>query len=630
MSYVKNKNWRKVNKFLSLVVAGGALVSGWLAMAPVFAQSASQMGVSLSLYDASYKPIANGSYEVRFAIYDADRTDADAYPSQSDARVWEETQTVEVNNGVLRATLGSTTPFPSALFTGSTDYYLGVRIGTDSEMTPRKKMSAVPFALNAQFLRGATVGESEGNIPLLGKGGKLLQKFFSIGTKKGDLLSGTDKRLNDIHAQNTDLGTDSEDFNIGSGTSVSGNNFTLSVSDGSARPALRYNGSTSEWEFSNNGSSFTTIGDIGNYVATITAGNGISGSSTTAGGTPTLSVNLLTSTDGTGATSSESGLEFAGASSNQLTLLQGCANGQGLSFNTATKVWECTSFSTGISGTGTAGYATYWSGVNSLGSEQYLGVSRGGTGLSGATASNGSLLIGNGSGYSLATLTDSNGITVSNGVGSITLSLDVATTGTTVTTASNSGLETSATGLRLLGGCINDQVLAWNVALESWVCSNKTGGTSDWSSGGSFTYLTNVTDSLVLGGSTTSSGFFFNVPASTISFEGLSADNFETTLAVVDPTADNTITFPNVTGTVITTGDTGTVTGTMIANDTVALTTDTTGNYVSSATSNGGLTLTGTEGASLGILLPAATDALSSTTSSGSGLELLASGLTLL
>jgi len=52
-------------------------------------------------------------------------------------------------------------------------------------------------------------------------------------------------------------------------------------------------------------------------------------------------------------------------------------------------------------------------------------------------------------------------------------------------------------------------------------------------------------------------------------FEGATADGFETTLAVVDPTADRTITFPNVTGTVITTGDTGTVTGTMIADGTI-------------------------------------------------------------
>jgi hypothetical protein len=52
-------------------------------------------------------------------------------------------------------------------------------------------------------------------------------------------------------------------------------------------------------------------------------------------------------------------------------------------------------------------------------------------------------------------------------------------------------------------------------------------------------------------------------------FEGSTADAFETTLDVVDPTADRTITFPNITGTVVTTGDTGTVTSTMILDGTI-------------------------------------------------------------
>jgi hypothetical protein len=52
-------------------------------------------------------------------------------------------------------------------------------------------------------------------------------------------------------------------------------------------------------------------------------------------------------------------------------------------------------------------------------------------------------------------------------------------------------------------------------------------------------------------------------------FEGSSDDSFETTIAVTNPTADHTITFPNVTGAVVTTGDSGTVTSTMIANDTI-------------------------------------------------------------
>ena len=52
-------------------------------------------------------------------------------------------------------------------------------------------------------------------------------------------------------------------------------------------------------------------------------------------------------------------------------------------------------------------------------------------------------------------------------------------------------------------------------------------------------------------------------------FEGATDDAYETTLKVADPTADRTITLPNVTGTVVTTGDTGTVTATMLAANSV-------------------------------------------------------------
>jgi hypothetical protein len=54
-----------------------------------------------------------------------------------------------------------------------------------------------------------------------------------------------------------------------------------------------------------------------------------------------------------------------------------------------------------------------------------------------------------------------------------------------------------------------------------------------------------------------------------IVFEGTTANDFETTLQVTDPTADRTITFPDVTGTVITNADSGTVTSAMIENGTI-------------------------------------------------------------
>jgi hypothetical protein len=55
----------------------------------------------------------------------------------------------------------------------------------------------------------------------------------------------------------------------------------------------------------------------------------------------------------------------------------------------------------------------------------------------------------------------------------------------------------------------------------------------------------------------------------TLTFEGSTVNGFETTLAVTDPTADRTITLPDVTGTVITSGDTGSVTSTMLADGTI-------------------------------------------------------------
>jgi hypothetical protein len=55
----------------------------------------------------------------------------------------------------------------------------------------------------------------------------------------------------------------------------------------------------------------------------------------------------------------------------------------------------------------------------------------------------------------------------------------------------------------------------------------------------------------------TVTGLFLN--DSSIVFEGSSADAFETTLTVVDPTVDRTITLPNISGTVVTTGNLGDV-----------------------------------------------------------------------
>ena len=65
-----------------------------------------------------------------------------------------------------------------------------------------------------------------------------------------------------------------------------------------------------------------------------------------------------------------------------------------------------------------------------------------------------------------------------------------------------------------------------------------------------------------------------------IQYEGSADDAYETTLTVTNPTADRTITLPNVTGTAVTTGDTGTVATGMVADD--AITADKLANSINS------------------------------------------------
>tara|TARA_R100000406_G_scaffold88814_1_gene74432 strand:+ start:1319 stop:4843 length:3525 start_codon:yes stop_codon:yes gene_type:complete len=55
-----------------------------------------------------------------------------------------------------------------------------------------------------------------------------------------------------------------------------------------------------------------------------------------------------------------------------------------------------------------------------------------------------------------------------------------------------------------------------------------------------------------------------------MTFEGATSNDFETTLTVVDPTADRSLSLPNVSGTLVSSGDTGTVTSTMILDGTIA------------------------------------------------------------
>jgi hypothetical protein len=95
------------------------------------------------LFDNTGTPVT-GTPNFVFTIY------ADA---NGTVNLWTETQPITLDSGYFSTTLGSVTPLPANLFDGTTRY-LGIKVGTDPEMTPRQPLTSVPYALVAGNAKG--------------------------------------------------------------------------------------------------------------------------------------------------------------------------------------------------------------------------------------------------------------------------------------------------------------------------------------------------------------------------------------------------------------------------------------------------------------------------------------------
>lgn len=151
------------------------------------------------LTDNNGQPVT-GEYVARFAIYTKDRENIDPYPSDTDknSRIWEENQTITFKKGLFSVSLGAKRDLPVFTNLDSSQFYIGMRIGTDSEMAPRKKVSTPFFALNSAnsvLLNGKKVGLDAGDIIALNENGQVNLENLPIGTKKDQLVLGSDKRL---------------------------------------------------------------------------------------------------------------------------------------------------------------------------------------------------------------------------------------------------------------------------------------------------------------------------------------------------------------------------------------------------------------------------------------------------
>jgi hypothetical protein len=123
------------------------------APAPGQAASAAAAGTLLLHYQgrlvdpATGIPKPDGPYQMVFAIYDVET---------GGTALWTEPRVVTVAGGLFSTPLGDLIALPSASFDGR-DLWLGVKVGSDAEATPRLRIADVVYAIyarNADLLDG--------------------------------------------------------------------------------------------------------------------------------------------------------------------------------------------------------------------------------------------------------------------------------------------------------------------------------------------------------------------------------------------------------------------------------------------------------------------------------------------
>jgi len=89
----------------------------------------------------------NGSFDIRFAIYDVESGGSPLWSEMRDGA-----NQVAVTNGMFSVYLGEVNPIDFLDLIDASELWLGVKVGTDSEMN-RIRMASVPFAQEAKYCK---------------------------------------------------------------------------------------------------------------------------------------------------------------------------------------------------------------------------------------------------------------------------------------------------------------------------------------------------------------------------------------------------------------------------------------------------------------------------------------------
>jgi hypothetical protein len=357
------------------------------------------------------------------------------------------TNRIYVKNGLFSVMVGSLTP-QTLDFTADT-YYMGVTIGSDSEMTPRKRLGSVPQAWNANSLAGTgfididntSANQDAGNINYNPAGGtkNAFSVIYGTGGGTGTALSVKQNGTGNIlDVQNTAgsvlvVGSSGQVgigvaptavLHLKAGTAAAGTaplKFTSGTNLGTAEAGtMEYDGTnlyftpgtvrkTVAFLDSNitgtaaNVTGTVSVANGGTGAGTFTVngilyGNGTSALSVTAAGTNNY---ILYSNNGVPAWTNAptiTGTNITGLSASNVSAgTLGVAYG-GTGAGTLTGVLKGNGTSAFTAMTGSTGYSTYWSDANTLSAEQYLAPARGGLGFNASTVAKGGIVTGTGGG----------------------------------------------------------------------------------------------------------------------------------------------------------------------------------------------------------------------------------------
>ncbi|HEX8923548.1 MAG TPA: hypothetical protein VF828_02340 [Patescibacteria group bacterium] len=160
-----------MKKLYRLLMGTCAILAYFLSASPTLAAAGinRQINFQGKVVNKDGSNVSDNNYNFTFSLYTT---------ASGGSPIWTETWNsgttqVSVTSGIFNVNLGAYSTFPPTVDFNSDSLYLGINFNADGEMTPRIRMTAVPYALNAEKVGGLTVTNTTGTLTI--PNGKTIQ-----------------------------------------------------------------------------------------------------------------------------------------------------------------------------------------------------------------------------------------------------------------------------------------------------------------------------------------------------------------------------------------------------------------------------------------------------------------------